>query len=679
MQTLPVEHLVGSTVGNYRIEKLLGSGKSTSVSIGREQGNDREVMITEFLVPERFSAQQRERFIGRFLQEAASIARLQHPQVLPVYAYGVEDDRPYLVTPFAKESSLASIVKAQPRFAPEHTLELLKLIATGLEYVHSQGVVHGSFSPATVLLGEQRTVVIAGFGFIRMLSLRGIEELHHPYAHLVNVAGTFLGIPEYIAPECVQGQIADARADVYALGILLFQLLSGTLPFTGSNPLEVALQHVEQPLPSLHTLAPDVPPALDLVIQQALERDPKRRFQSAGEVARAFECVLRVLKSATIAKVPPKAKKTEGIEKVEQAFDAQVTQPTTVNWLSEEKRFAEKGDTGSTAATGLLPVVPASLASASTRGATGETGTWQLRPPVMTSKLAAVSASGIVATPLANGSFAQGDTVDVVDPFAWWSTQVQSPVAGTFARRPTPKARTQQRPPLKERRQVVALLATGGAIAVGALGLGGVGLVNLLHQKTVSSTAAMQSGTTATTQQAGPTPTVQTTPSGVHATSTPQTKPTTAPTAKPTPKPTQGTHPTPTSGPQPTPTSGPQPTPTPTQPPTPTPTPPPQHTGTVIGHTSQGNNTAQYFTNPADGNGSFLIHLPNGNFVAFERSCTHAGVPVNYDGGQQKLVCPAHGAVFDPANGGNLISGPGNGPLRNVPIRVNADGTITTG
>ena len=92
-----------------------------------------------------------------------------------------------------------------------------------------------------------------------------------------------------------------------------------------------------------------------------------------------------------------------------------------------------------------------------------------------------------------------------------------------------------------------------------------------------------------------------------------------------------------------------------------------------------GTNSSKTFTNPADGQDSLLIRLANGNFVACERACTHAGVPVNYDSGQQQIVCPAHGAIFDPANGFAHTSGPGNGPLPTVPIRVNADGTITTG
>jgi Rieske Fe-S protein len=109
------------------------------------------------------------------------------------------------------------------------------------------------------------------------------------------------------------------------------------------------------------------------------------------------------------------------------------------------------------------------------------------------------------------------------------------------------------------------------------------------------------------------------------------------------------------------------------------PTPTPSHTGTVIGNAAQTVNTANDFNNPIDGKASLLVHLPSNNFVAFEKACTHEGVPVYYDQGSHMLVCPAHGSVFDPVNGGKVIQGPANRPLPVVTIRVNADGTITTG
>jgi Rieske Fe-S protein len=153
-----------------------------------------------------------------------------------------------------------------------------------------------------------------------------------------------------------------------------------------------------------------------------------------------------------------------------------------------------------------------------------------------------------------------------------------------------------------------------------------------------------------------------------------------------TPHPThstnKGTQPTPTTNHASTAPSRLDPTPTPkvqptSQPPSPTPT--PAHTGVVIGYSSQPGNSANDFINPADGSASTLIHLPNNNFAAYETACTHQGVPVHYNPATHKLVCPKHGAIFDPANAGRVLQGPARRPLPSVAIRVNGDGTITTG
>lgn len=658
MQTLSADQQVGSVLGGeYTIEQFLGRGALTAAYMGQQQSQNRRVLITIFLVPERFSAAMRERFNARFLREGKALIGLQHPHILPVYDCGEYDGSPYLVTAYSKDQSLARIIKEQPRFSVQETSELLQQLADGLDYAHRHGIIHGSLSPATVLLDEQRKASLAGFGFVRMLAMQGIEERNYPYAHLVNVANTFLGIPGSIAPESVQHPLIDARSDVYALGIMVFQLLSGVAPFTGSNPLEVALQRIQQPIPSLQAVAPDVPAALDSVLQRVLEQDPSKRFQSAGEFARAFTRVLKVTQQATI--VPPIAAET--------AFDSQITQPPTVNWLEGSEL----------AATGKTPAFSAKA----------DTGSWQLTPPIKTAKFAAVSAASSASAP----TNPVGEDVASIDPFVWWSTtemhSVQAgqtgQVPGTFTQR---KTTTRRKSTLKSRRRVIVLLASGGVVAAGVLGVTGVSLAHLMQKgaPSVAGGQATTQGNTATTGSTqATTPTTGAVQPSPTATKGQAATPTTGPKATPTAKPTSGAQAAPTPGAQATPTPVTQPTPTPQptptqQPPTPTPT-PPQHTGTVIGSTNQPTNTAQSFTNPQDGQGSFLIHLPNGNFVAYEKACTHAGVLVNYDGGRQKLVCPAHGAVFDPANGGQVLQGPTNRPLPQVAIRVNADGTITTG
>jgi serine/threonine protein kinase/Rieske Fe-S protein len=613
--SLPVDQLAGVTLGRYRVEQLLGCGKLNAIYTVRQQGQDSEGMLTVFIIPDHFSSLARERFMNRFQQEMALLKQLQHPYILPVYDYGEQYGYPYFVTPLVTSGSLAKTLKQQTRFAPAQALEILKQVSEGLDFAHSAGIVHGSLKPANILLNDEQKVLIAGFGLVRILAMHGIEHSEHPYAHLFSIAGTFLGAPEYLAPEVVEGAPGDARSDVYALGIVLFELLSGRPPFSGSDPLAVALQHVQQPVPSLKEVYPDASPALDLVLQQALARDPAQRFSSAGRLAHAFE---RVLQLQEVAEKPPAAAPRNAA-----AMGDAVTMPPTVNWFEEELMASSQQ--------GMMQADPASAATQAIQS--------EMAPPEAPSA---------------------PDGAGAVDPFVWWSTTslpaTKAAETGTLNPGPRPgRLRTKRgRAPDKSRRRTVALLATGGVIAAGVLGAGGLSLAHLLKH---------QSGQTAT-QKGAQTPATANT-RATQPQSTPASTATSAPTSTPT---AQQKQKQPTSAVSPTPTM---------QPPTPTPT--PGHTGTVIGSTNQGTNTARLFTNPADGRGSWLIHLPGGSFVAFERACTHQGVPVNYNAGSGKLVCPAHGAIFDPANGAQVVRGPANRPLASVPIHVNGDGTITTG
>jgi serine/threonine protein kinase/nitrite reductase/ring-hydroxylating ferredoxin subunit len=654
MQKVSVDQLEGQTLGDYTVERLLGRGKLSTVYLAQQRSQNRSAMITTFNIPESLSAPARERFTTRFIQVGSALVTLNHPHILPIYDCGVYFGSPYLVTSFVKGGSLAQVLKQQQRFTPGQALDMLKQMAAGLDYAHSQGVVHGILNPANILVSNGQNLQVTGFGLKQMLQMLGIEEYHHPQAHLISIAGTFLGSPEYIAPECVLGASFDARADVYSLGIMLFELLNGSPPFTGTEPLEIAAKRLQQPVPSLHETCPNLPAAYDLVLYQALEREPEKRFKQAGEMARAFERVKKVLEGAAKDSSTPNKQTT---------MHSEMTLPPTVNWFDEEIVPTRKWQLTPPVVTGHLAAVqgfpPETSTSPSTHGMTRAIGDEQVDR--------FVTASGSPYT--ANS---QDPAAAATDPFVWWSatsakTAGQTP--GTFARSATKRltglnANARRKASVKGRRQVVVGLLAGTGV-VGILGIGGISFAHLIESMKQAQTGNAQSALSNTTSTQA---TQGTTPAATHGT---QQNPTVSKTPKAQPSPTKGT--------QPTPGSTQQPTPKPTQPPpTPTPT-PPQHTGSVIGYKNQATNSGKNFTNPADGNGSTLVHLPNGNFVACERQCTHQGVNVDYDPGSQKLVCPAHGAVFDPANGFNLIQGPGNGPLRGVSIHVNADGTITTG
>jgi serine/threonine protein kinase len=428
MSIASVDQLVGSIVGSYSIGRLLGRTKLNVVYEAYQHPQNRGVLLTVLLVPGEFSPEAQKRFLNRFRQECEVLVKLRHPCIIPFEDFGEYANSPYFVTRPTQSGSLARVLEKQGCFTPEKTLEVLKQVATALDYAHSKGILHGSLSPAMILLDEKHTVQIAGFGFVRLLAMGGIEVNNHPYAHLFSIRGTFLGSPAYIAPECVEASPADARADIYALGVILFELLSGKPPFTGSDPLKVAMQHVTQTVPSLLTVNPEVPEALDRVIQQALERNPAKRFQSADELVHAFERALGTTRGEAELSVLSNNKPTQ---------DSQITLPPTVNWFEEE---------------------------------TTPSGKWQLVPPVVTGKLPTVAASPSQTNtePTEQTTSSTVDDSDSVDPFAWWATtslariEVQQP--GTLTKAVTtgpggsrPSAQPQS--PLKSRRRVGAMLA----------------------------------------------------------------------------------------------------------------------------------------------------------------------------------------------------------------------------
>src|SRR5436305_4712515 len=335
MQLVPisVDQLVGNMLGTYYVEQLLGHGNMSAVYLATQQVTNQKVMLTAFILPNTFSAQARELFKMRCSQEATSLTRLQHPHILPVNDFGDQYGYPYFVTPLVTSGSVAKLLKQRGRLTPEETLAILKQVAAALDYAHSCGMVHGSLKPVNLILDEQQKVWIAGFGLASMLKMQGIMESPLPHAHLLNIGGTFLGTAEYVAPEVVRGAPMDARADIYALGITFFELLSGHSPFTHEQPLEVARMHVLQAMPALQNVWPDLPLGLDLVVQRALESKPQQRIAPAEKLASAFERVIRVMKMG--ASNPSLVQ--NGMQM--STIDRDVTVPPTVNWFEEELLF----------------------------------------------------------------------------------------------------------------------------------------------------------------------------------------------------------------------------------------------------------------------------------------------------------------------------------------------------
>lgn len=669
-QTLSKDELVGKIIGTYRVERLLGRGRLSAVYLARHPTENNRAALTTILLPEHFSTEVRDRFIARFTKEALALTELRHAHILPVYAYGEQYGYPYLITPYMTHGSLADILKQQGHCTLSYVQRVLEQVAAGLEYAHNRGVIHGTLKPANILLSGEQSVLVAGFGLMQIVQRRGLEQNDPPNAHLLSIANTFLGAPEYLAPEVVQGQPTDVRSDIYALGCILFELLSGKPPFFGGSSFDIAMQHVQQQLPSLRRLCPDIPIALESVINQALAPNPSQRFQQVSELAEAFAQVCRGAMGS--AQLPTESGALSG-ETETDAKTSPRAQEYEVLDMPDEDSLTGNWQLMPPIVTGKTPAVHSLLKGPQPRATGRATGEWQLVPPIVTGHLPVVepsaSASAIGqsrelpdAVPMVQvdnapadaavaepASVASDDTTEAAKSADWLphssressesgaevsesfqqsaelidSAEVASPSTQEDSSPPLVKVKTSRR---MSRRTATAMLVTGGVAVAGALVVGAIDLTHLLHPANTPS-PVRQGNNTHPTGGGAQTPPGKGTPAHIP------------------PKNSQV-----------------------------------PHTGTAVGSTSLAINTAVEFTNPLDGKASLLIHLPDNNtFVAYERACTHEGVAVHYDAATHTVVCPAHGSVFDPANGGKVLQGPAARPLPSLVIHVNADGTITIG
>src|SRR5206468_6747476 len=213
---------------------------------------------------------------ARFRREARTAAKLRHPNVITVVDFG-QDERgvPYLVLEFIEGPTLADLMDTG--LDDSRIPDLLDQIAAGLDYAHARGVIHRDIKPGNVLLTDDGRAVLADFGLAWLLE----------GAHLT-LTGGVIGTPEYMAPEQASGEPIDHRADVYALGVVLYEMLVGERPFVAETPIAVLLQHLQDQPPSVLEARPDLPLAVGEVVAQALAKDPSERLSSAGELARAF-------------------------------------------------------------------------------------------------------------------------------------------------------------------------------------------------------------------------------------------------------------------------------------------------------------------------------------------------------------------------------------------------------
>ena len=262
----------GSAFGPYRIVAPLGRGGMAAVYEAHDPSLDRSVALK--VLPAEFLHDPA--FAERFRQEARVAAKLEHPHIVPIHAYGIEGGRPWMAMRLVRGGSLADRVRRSP-LAPREAASLLCDVAGALDYAHRQGIVHRDVKPANVLLDESGRAYLADFGIAKMLEGSSVAT----------ATGLIQGTPAYMAPEQAMGGKVDHSADVYALGVMAFECLTGRVPYTGTTPVAVLMKHVQEPVPE--PAAAEVAPPLTAVLRRCLAKTPSERWPSAGAFSAALE------------------------------------------------------------------------------------------------------------------------------------------------------------------------------------------------------------------------------------------------------------------------------------------------------------------------------------------------------------------------------------------------------
>ncbi len=257
-------------IGRYQILRELGQGGMASVYLAQDPYLGRPVAV-KVLAHE---LTEDSLFLAFFQREAEIIAALEHPAIVPIFDFGIHGCQPYIVMRYMAGGSLQERL-ADGQLPPRRLARILERVAGGLQAAHARGIVHRDLKPANILFDETEQAYVADFGLARLLS------------RPTGATGQFLiGTPAYMSPEQTRGHAVDGRSDVYAMGVILYEALTGTLPYCHEDALETAVMHIQSPIPSLLTHRPDLSQTWENILHKALAKTPAQRHPSPCQLAR---------------------------------------------------------------------------------------------------------------------------------------------------------------------------------------------------------------------------------------------------------------------------------------------------------------------------------------------------------------------------------------------------------
>ncbi len=265
-----MQHYIGRTIGTYQIVEQVGRGGMATVFKAYQPSMDRYVAVK--ILPSHFTEDAS--FVGRFTQEARTLARLEHPHILPVHDYGEQEGTTYLVMRYVKAGTLKDLVTRGGPLDLKEVSRVMGQVGGALDYAHSQDVIHRDIKPSNVLVDERGNTFLTDFGIAKLVA----ETAQF------TASGAVIGTPAYMSPEQGMGQPVDYRCDIYSLGVVLYELVTGRVPYEAETPLAVLMKHVNDPLPLPRQIKPDLPEHVERVILRAMAKSPDDRFQSAQQM-----------------------------------------------------------------------------------------------------------------------------------------------------------------------------------------------------------------------------------------------------------------------------------------------------------------------------------------------------------------------------------------------------------
>jgi eukaryotic-like serine/threonine-protein kinase len=286
--------VVGELIaGRYELEELVGSGGMSSVYRAQDKLLERTVALK--ILHEQFTRD--DVYVERFRREARAVAQLAHPNIVTVIDRGEQDGRQFIVFEYVDGMNLKELLDQEGPLEPREAIELALQVARGLAFAHENGLVHRDVKPQNVLIDADGRAKVTDFGIAHALDVDGMT-----------ITGTIMGSSNYIAPEQARGEPVDEQSDIYSLGCVLYELLTGEVPFDGDNFVAVAMRHVNDPVPTVGEVRPDVPPHLDWTVERAMAKGNDDRFASMVEFAAELEACHAELDGAEGATVvvPPR-------------------------------------------------------------------------------------------------------------------------------------------------------------------------------------------------------------------------------------------------------------------------------------------------------------------------------------------------------------------------------------